>query len=101
MQGAFSVSLVVFGSGLIAVGCVVAEHAIDEDGELTGGGGDGLGLADACGESAVESSEGMVATGATHGGDAEGLGGAVVGGLGGRSEELATGDLVVGRESEP
>jgi hypothetical protein len=59
------VSLVVFGSGLVAVGRAVSEHAIDDEGEFTGGGSDGLGFADASGEAAVESSEGMVAAGAS------------------------------------
>ena len=47
------------------------QGAIDEDGELAGGGGDGLGLTDADGQSAVEGAEGGLAADETHGGHAE------------------------------
>ena len=43
----------------------------------------------------------MITAGEAHDGDAEGLGGATRGGLGGGTEEFATGDFVVGREGEP
>ena len=69
--------------------------------QLSGGGGDGLGFADAAGEAAVEGTEGVIAAGEAHDGEAEGFGGPVGGGLGGGAEELASGYLVVGREGEP
>ncbi len=100
-EGALSVALVIDRGGLIAVWRAVAEHAEDNDGELTGGGSDGLGFADASSEAAVEGSEGVITAGEAHDGDAEGLGGATRGGLGGGTEEFATGDFVVGREGEP
>ena len=54
-EGALSVALVIDRGGLIAVWRAVAEHAEDNDGELTGGGSDGLGFADASSEAAVRS----------------------------------------------
>ena len=70
-------------AGVVAVGARVAidqgavEGAIDEDGELAGGGGDGLGLADADGQAPVEGTEGGLAAAAAHDGEAEHGGGAI------------------------
>ena len=71
MEDTLSLALIVGCGGLIAVGCVVAEHAEDDHGELSGGGGDGLGFADAAGEAAVEGTEGVIAPGEAHDGEAE------------------------------
>ena len=62
------------------------QGAIDEDGELAGGGGDGLGLTDADGQPAVEGAEGGLAADETHGGHAEDSGGAIGRRLGLRAE---------------
>ena len=82
---------------MFAVGSVVAEHAVDDHGELTGGGGDGLGLPDASGEAAAESPEGVLTPRATRGGYAEGFGVPVDVGVGGRTDELAAGKREEGR----
>ena len=44
MEDTLSVALVVNSSGLFSVGCAIAEHTVDDDGELPGGGCDGLGF---------------------------------------------------------
>ena len=77
------------------------QGAIDQDGELAGGGGEGFRLADADGQPAVEGAEGGLAADETHGGNAQHGGRAVGGGLGFAAEAPAAGDPVLGREGEP
>ena len=94
-------------AGVIGVGSWVVideravEGAVDENGELARGGGDGLGLADAHGQSSVEGPEGGLAADETHGGDAQHAGGAVRRGLGFTAEPATAGDPVLRREGEP
>ena len=85
----------------VAVDDRAGQGAIDQDGELAGGGSNGFGLADADGQPAVESAEGGLAADETHGGDAQHAGGAVGGGLGFAAKPAVAGDPVLGREGEP
>ena len=88
------------GAG-VAINKPAGQGAIDEDGELAGGCGEGLGLANADGQPAIEGAEGGLATDETHGGDAQHGGRAVGRRLGFRAEPAAARYLVLGGEGEP
>ena len=77
------------------------ESSVDDNGELSCGGGDGLGFANAIGEASIVGAERRLGTPEAHGSHAEDGGGAVRGGLGFRAEEPSAGDSVIGREGEP
>ena len=77
------------------------QGAIDEDGELARGGGEGLGLADADGQAAVEGTERGLAPDEAQGSHPQHGGGAIGGRLGAGAEAPASGDLVLGGEREP
>ena len=103
-ESAHEACALVRGVGLgpgVAIDEPAGEGAVDENGELAGGGGQGFGFADADGQPAVEGPEGGLAPGQTHSGDAEHAGGAVGRGLGFAAEPAAAGDPVLGREGEP
>ncbi len=59
---------------------------VDQDGELPGGSGDRLGLADPRGQAAVEGAKGCLCPADAHGGESQGQRRAVCGGLGLRAE---------------
>jgi hypothetical protein len=79
---------------------MVFERAIDEDGELARGGGDGFGLSDAKGHPTIERTECGSGTPEIHGAEAEDGGGAIRRGLRPAAEEAPAGDLVLGRENQ-
>ena len=85
----------------VAIDERAVECAIDENGELAGGGGDGFGLADPDRQAPVEGPAGGLAPHEAHGGDAQHAGGAIGGGLGFTAEPAAAGDPVLGCEGEP
>jgi hypothetical protein len=93
--------LVILVGGLRGVEKTFLQGPVDEDGDLSSGGGDRLGLPDPDGKPTVEGPELVIAAANAHGGDAKEPGGAIGGRLGLRGEELAAGDLVVRREGEP
>ena len=69
--------LVVVHGGVLLIAHLVSEHSVDEDGELSRGGGDGFGFPDARAHATVESAEGVIASPEAHRCYAEDLGGAV------------------------
>lgn len=77
------------------------ESTVNKDGELTRGSGDGLGLADAGGKTAVEAAQCGLGAAQGHGGHAECGGGTIGRGLGAGAEQPAAGDFVVWGEGEP
>src|SRR3990172_13128255 len=96
MQGAGAVQdLVGIDSG-IAIVEVATQQAVDKDGDLAGGGGNGLGLADAIGDATVVGTQGGGGTAGDHGAHAQDGGGTVGRRLGLRAEQAAPGDLVLG-----
>lgn len=80
---------------------VVFERAIDEDGELACGGGDGFGLSDAEGHPPIERTECGSGTPEIHGAEAEDGRGAIRRGLRPAAKETPAGDLVLGGERQP
>ncbi len=80
---------------------LVLEHGVDDACEFVGGGGDGLGFAEAGAHAAVVGAEGALAVDEALGSHAEGSGGAVLGFLGFGSDDFAAGFVVVGAEAEP
>ena len=80
---------------------LVLEHGVDDTCQFVGGGGDGLGLAEAGAHTAMITAEGAVAVDEALGGHAKGGGGAVLGFLGFGSDDFAAGLVVVGADAEP
>ena len=66
----------------VAIDERAGEGAVDEDGELAGGGGEGLWLADADSQAAVERAERGLAPDQSHGSHPQHGGGAIGRGLG-------------------
>ena len=85
----------------VAIDERAGEGAVDEDGELAGGGGEGLRLADADGQAPVEGAQRGLAADETHRGDAQHGGRAIGGRLGLGAEAPAARDLVLRGEREP
>ena len=77
------------------------QGAIDEDGELARGGGEGLGLADADSQAAVEGAERGLAPDEAQGGHPKHGGRAIGGRLGAGAKAPAARDLVLRGEREP
>ena len=94
-------------AGVVGVGPGVTideragQGAIDEDGELARGGGEGFGLPDADGQPPVESAEGGLAPDEAQGGHPKHGGRAIGGWLGAGAEATTARDLVLRGEREP
>ena len=79
----------------------VLESAIDENGKLSGGSGDGLGFTDAVSESSEVSAESGLSSAKAHGRHTKDGGGAVGRGLSSGAEKPSAGDFVLRSEGEP
>src|SRR5215469_8098833 len=78
-----------------------AEHAVDQAGELVGGGGNGFGRAETSLQAAMEGPERGVAVVEGAGGEAERGSRAARGGFGAAAALLAAGEVAAGGEAEP
>jgi hypothetical protein len=84
----------------IAIHEVALERVVNQDGELARGGGNGLGLANARGQSTIKRAESGLRAAQACGGKTQDSGRAIRRGLGARAEKPAARDLVFGRERQ-
>jgi len=85
----------------VAILGAVLEHGIDDAGELVGGGGDALGLAEPGAHVAAETAQGAVAVQQALGGHTQRGGGAVLALEGAAADDLTAGLVVVGAHAQP
>jgi hypothetical protein len=96
-----AISSVVGSRTRVLIDEALFESAVDDNGELSSGGGDGFGFTDAIGETSIVGAESGLCTPEAECGHAEDSSGPVCRGLGFRAEEASAGDFVIGREGEP
>ena len=100
-HGTGAILSVVGGGPGVLIDEPILESAVDENGELSSGGGDGFGFTDAIGETSIVGAESGLCTPEAECGHAENASGAVCRGLCFRAEESPAGDFVIGREGKP
>ena len=99
-HGTGAILSVVGGGPGVLIDEPILESAVDENGELSSGGGDGFGFTDAIGETSIVGAESGLCTPEAECGHAENASGAVCRGLCFRAEESPAGDFVIGREGK-
>ncbi len=100
-HGTGAILSVVGGGPGVLIDEPILESAVDENGELSSGGGDGFGFTDAIGETSIVGAESGLCTPEAECGHAENASGPVCRGLCFRAEESPAGDFVIGREGKP